>query len=86
MMRIDALEARNHLPHLLRRVQAGKRFVITTKGRPVAELIPFRAIDSDTDGDPDKVQAAIDDLKAFQETHGLGGIPVRDMIEAGRRY
>ena len=35
--------------------------------------------------DPEKVQAAINDLKAFQETHSLGGLSVRDMIEEGRR-
>ena len=76
---IGAFEAKTHLPRLLRRVQTGERFVITRHGRPVAELIPFRTTDSD------QVQAAIDDLKAFQETHSLGGLTVRDMIEEGRR-
>lgn len=77
---IGAFEAKTHLPRLLRRVQTGERFVITRHGRPVAELIPFRTTD------PDEVQAAIDDLKAFQATHSLGGLSVRDMIEEGRRY
>ena len=77
---IGAFEAKTHLPRLLRRVQAGERFVITRHGRPVAELIPFRT------ADPDQVQAAIDDLKAFQATHSLGGLSVRDMIEEGRRH
>lgn len=81
---MGAAEARNHLSRLLRRVQAGERFVITRHDRPVAELIPFRAPDSGSD--PDKVQAAIDGLKAFQKTHSLGGLTVRDMIDAGRRY
>ena len=76
---IGAFEAKTHLPRLLRRVQTGERFVITRHGRPVAELIPFRSTDSG------KVQAAIDDLKAFQATHSLGGLSVRDMIEEGRR-
>ncbi len=77
---IGAFEAKTHLPRLLRRVQTGERFVITRHGRPVAELIPFRTTD------PDEVQAAIDDLKAFQAAHSLGGLSVRDMIEEGRRY
>lgn len=77
---IGAFEAKTHLPRLLRRVQMGERFVITRHGRPVAELIPFRKTDSD------KVQAAIDGLKAFQKTHSLGGLSVRDMIEEGRRH
>ncbi|WP_423926021.1 type II toxin-antitoxin system Phd/YefM family antitoxin [Candidatus Palauibacter sp.] len=67
MPHIGAFEAKTHLPRLLRRVQTGERFVITRHGRPVAELIPFRTTD------PDKARAAIDDLKAFQETHSLGG-------------
>ena len=80
MPHIGAFEAKTHLPRLLRRVQTGERFVITRHGRPVAELIPFRPTD------PDKVQAAIDDLKAFRQTHCLGGLSVRDMIDEGRRY
>ena len=79
MRHIGAFEAKTHLPRLLRRVQTGERFVITKHGRPVAELVPFRPTD------PDKVQAAIDDLRAFQRTHSLGGLSVRDMIEEGRR-
>ena len=80
MPHIGAFEAKTHLPRLLRRVQTGERFVITRHGQPIAELVPFRPTD------PDKVQAAIDDLKVFQRTHSLGGLSVRDMIEAGRRY
>ncbi len=79
MTQIGAFEAKTHLPRLLRRVQAGERFVITRHGLPVAELIPFRSTDAD------KVQAAIADLKAFQATHSLGGLSIRDMIEEGRR-
>ncbi len=80
MPHIGAFEAKTYLPRLLRRVQTGERFVITRHGRPVAELIPFRTTDSG------RVQAAIDDLKAFQETHSLDGLSVRDMIEEGRRH
>jgi prevent-host-death family protein len=80
MSEIGAFEAKTHLPRLLERVQKGERFVITKHGHPVAELIPFRERHSDT------IRAAIDDLKAFQQTHGLGGLSVREMIEEGRRY
>ncbi len=38
---IGAFEAKTHLPRLLREAEAGKRFVITQRGRPVAELIPL---------------------------------------------
>lgn len=80
MPRIGASEAKIHLPQLLRRVQAGERFIITKHHRPVAELIPFQPRDSD------KVCAAIARLKAFQKTHSLEGLPVRQMIEEGRKY
>lgn len=79
MSRIGAFEAKTHLPRLLRRVEAGERFVITRHNRPVAELIPFHARDTN------RIRAAIEDLKAFQKTHSLGGLSIRDMIEEGRR-
>jgi len=77
---IGAFEAKTHLPQLLQRVAAGERFVITRHSRPVAELVPFRARDSD------KVQTAIDALKHFQKTHSLGGLSVRQIVEEARRY
>ncbi|MCY3641013.1 MAG: type II toxin-antitoxin system prevent-host-death family antitoxin, partial [Gammaproteobacteria bacterium] len=75
-----AFEAKTHLPKLLRRVQAGERFVITRHSQPIAELVPFQPQDSD------KVQAAIDWLKDFQQTHSLAGLSVRQMIEEGRKF
>ena len=80
MSEIGAFEAKTHLPRLLERVQKGERFVITKHGHPVAELVPFRKRDSD------KIRAAIDSLEAFQKTHNLGGLSVREMIEEGRKY
>ena len=80
MPRIGASEAKAHLPQLLRRVRAGERFIITKHNRPVAELIPFPPHDSA------KVRAAIVRLKAFQETHSLEGLSVRQMTEEGRQY
>ena len=80
MSEIGAFEAKTHLPRLLKRVQAGERYVITRYNRPVAELIPFRTHDAG------KIRAAIDDLKAFQKSHSLRGLPVRQMINEGRRY
>lgn len=80
MSEIGAFEAKTHLPQLLQRVQAGERFVITRHNRPVAELIPFRPRDTAS------VRSAIDELKAFQKTHSLGGLSVRRLVEEARRY
>ncbi len=80
MPEVGAFEAKTNLSRLLKRVQEGERFVITKHNRPVAELIPFRPRDAG------KIRDAIDSLKAFQETHSLAGLSVRQMIEEGRRY
>ena len=80
MPEIGAFEAKTRLPQLLRRVEAGERFIITRHGRPLAELVPFRPRDSS------KVQFAIDALKEFQRTHSLDGLSVRQMVEEARKY
>ena len=80
MSEIGAFEAKTHLLRLLERCRKGERFVITMHGNPMAELIPFRK------RDPDKIRAAIEDLKAFQKSHSLGGLSVREMIEDGGKY
>jgi len=36
--------------------------------------------------EPEKIRAAIDNLKAFQQTHSLGGLSIREMIDEGRKY
>lgn len=77
---IGAFDAKTHLPRLLRRVEEGERFVITKHNRPVAELIPFR------ERDTARIRAAIDRLAAFQKTHSLQGLSVRELIEDGRRF
>lgn len=38
---IDSSELRDNAAQLLRRVQSGDRVVITTRGKPVASLVPF---------------------------------------------
>ena len=79
MSEIGLSEAKTHFSRLLRRVEAGERFVITRHNRLVAGLIPFQARDSG------KVQSAIDALKEFQQTHSLGGLSVRQIIEEARK-
>ena len=44
MSEIAARELRNHTADVLRRVQAGEQVTITSRGRPVAELTPVRAV------------------------------------------
>ena len=77
---IGAFEAKTRRPQLLQRVETGERFVITRHGRPVAELVPFRA------RVPGKVQSAIDALKEFQRTHRLDELSVRRIVDEARKY
>lgn len=44
MSEIAARDLRNHTAEVLRRVEGGERVTITSRGRPVAELTPIRAV------------------------------------------
>jgi prevent-host-death family protein len=39
---VPSRELRNNTAGLLRRVSAGERIVVTTRGKPVAALVPFK--------------------------------------------
>lgn len=80
MSEIGAFEAKTRLSQLLKRVEAGERFVITRHSHPVAELVPLQSRDSG------KVESAIDALVEFQKKHSLGGLSVRTIIEEARKY
>lgn len=78
---IGAYEAKTRLPELLRQVSAGRRFTITNRGQPIADLVPCAAA---TAPDP---AAAIDRFRAFLRKHPVkarGRIDVRALIEEGR--
>jgi prevent-host-death family protein len=76
---IGAYEAKTKLPELLRQVQAGKRFTITNRGKPVADLVPSEA---DSRKDP---AAAIDKFLAFKKAHPIRArIDIKALIEEGR--
>lgn len=44
MTEVAARDLRNNTADVLRRVEAGERVTITSRGRPVAELIGVRAV------------------------------------------
>ena len=79
MRTVGAYEAKTHLAELLDQVGVGESITITRHGVPVARLVP--ALDP-----PEMtVDEAIDGIRRFRETHSLGGLSVREMIEEGRR-
>ena len=76
---IGAYEAKTKLPELLRQVQAGKRFIITNRGKPVAELGPPA-----TQARPD-AKSAIDAFQAYRKANPVGHkINIKALIEEGR--
>jgi prevent-host-death family protein len=75
---IGAYEAKTHLPRLLDEVAAGKSFVITKRGVPVARLVSVKQ----RPADPAEVIAA---LRAARKGVRLGDLRLRDMIAEGRR-
>jgi prevent-host-death family protein len=76
---IGAYDAKTKLPELLREVQKGKRFTITHRGKPVAELIP--SVSASTQ-DP---SAAIHDMLNFERIANVDPKQVAALIREGRR-
>lgn len=74
---IGAYEAKTKLPELLRRVEAGERFVITHRGHRVAELGPVRS----TDG----ARAAVDAMRGLPRVAGVKTADLLGLIREGRR-
>ena len=76
---VGVFEAKTHLARLLRQVEAGQRFLITRRDRPVAELIPA------TRRNREAIRKAIESMEDFRKTHDLGGESIVAMIREGRR-
>lgn len=77
---VGAYDAKTHLPRMLDEVaSAGKTFVITKHGRPVAQLGP---VAGQTTERPEEVIAA---LREARRGVRLDGLALDEMIEEGRR-
>lgn len=79
MARVGAYEAKTHLSRLLDRVAKGEWITITKHGRPLAVLKPV------SDQKLRELTEVIAELLEFRRGRTLGGLPVREMIEEGRR-
>lgn len=77
MRQVGVYEAKTQLPRLLDEVERGETITITRHGRPVARLVPLG-------GRCRGVQEAIEALEAFRQTHTLGGLSIKEIIEEGR--
>lgn len=82
MPKIGAFAAKTHLSQLLERVQAGERFTITRRGKPVALLVPPETTA------PRAVARVVDEMLLARDQNGptLGqGLTIRQLVEEGRR-
>lgn len=77
MKQIGVYEAKTQLPRLLDEVERGETITITRHGRPVARLVPLG-------GRRRSVQKAIEALEMFRQTHTLGDVTIKELIEEGR--
>jgi prevent-host-death family protein len=79
MRRIGACEAKTNLPRLLDEVAKGEAITITKHGVAIAVLSPASVSGTLSATD------AIAGLRAFQRTHRLNGLSIRELIDEGRR-
>jgi prevent-host-death family protein len=76
---VGAYEAKTRLPELLRAVKAGKRFTITNRGEPIADLVPS------TEAGRGNPREAIEKFRAFMQANPVKGrVNIRRLIEEGR--
>ena len=76
--KIGSYDAKTKLPEILRRVEAGERFTITNRGKPVADLVPSQS------GSDRRAEAAIANiLKA--KRHVVSGEELAELKEHGRK-
>jgi prevent-host-death family protein len=76
---IGSFEAKAQLSRLLREVQRGQRFTITSRGRPVAALVPCAET-----GAAD-VLSAIEGMRSLAKVRGVSAESVSQWVSEGRR-
>jgi prevent-host-death family protein len=76
---IGAYDAKTKLPELLREVQNGKRFTITHRGKPVADLVPTATASTRDIG------RAIQDMLNFKRITNIDPDEVSAWIREGRQ-
>lgn len=76
---VGSFDAKTKLPELLRAVQAGRRFTITLRGKPVADLVPCGG---DRAGSGASAVAA---MQAFKRVRGVDARDIEAWVTEGRR-
>jgi prevent-host-death family protein len=82
MPTIGIFEAKTRLSEIVRKAEAGERFTITVRGRPVAEVGPARQSPRNN-MTPEEIEAAFERLLNPRIT-GISHEEIREAIEEGR--
>jgi prevent-host-death family protein len=81
MRKIQASEAKAHLPSLLDEVERGETLVITRHGKPIARIVP------EPDGRKEKIDRVLAEIEEFRKT--MPRIPLEEILSArheGHKY
>ena len=76
---IGSYDAKTKLPELLREVQAGRRYTITLRGKPVAELVPVGRAGRG------EIREAVAAMRALSRIKGVAAADLERWIAEGRR-
>lgn len=77
--KISSFEAKTHFSQLLQRVKKGERITILNHNSPIAVIVPF------INNEMPNVQETIESLISFSNDKRLSGIPIKDLIDEGRK-
>ena len=80
MQVVGVFDAKTRLTALLDEVERGGEVLITRRGKPIARLVP-----AEPGFDRAKARRAADGLRELSKGLTLGGIPLRELINEGRR-
>jgi prevent-host-death family protein len=80
MKTVGAFQAKTQLSQLLDEVERGETVTITRHGAPVAVLSPVKPVRDARTG-----EQILAEMKRIRAGIALGGIPIRQLIEEGRR-
>lgn len=81
MSTVGAFEAKTHFSQLLDQVEAGETVTITRHGEPVAKLVPAKRA-----AGKKSVKALIEEIRATRKGTSLGGLTIKELVNAGRKY
>lgn len=76
---VGAFDAKAKLSQLLQEVKRGRRYTITLRGHPIADLVPSESIICQD------AHASIDMMRSMRKVQGVSGETVAEWILEGRK-